>query len=144
MAEAPGFAERILACIELIPSGRVMTYGDVAEFVGTRSARVVGRVLAQDHGTVPWHRVLRADGSLAEHGRFVDFDILGHVNNAVYWAIIEEEIAAQRERGRKRPGHTSACTRAVDADGSQNARQQDREPGEHDPRSETGHKALDQ
>jgi acyl-ACP thioesterase len=33
--------------------------------------------------------------------RFVDFDILGHVNNAVYWAIIEDEIAAQRERGRR-------------------------------------------
>ena len=27
-------------------TGRVMTYGDVAEFVGTRSARTVGRVLA--------------------------------------------------------------------------------------------------
>ena len=44
-----------------------MTYGDVAEFVGTRSARIVGRVLAQDGGTVPWHRVLRADGSCADH-----------------------------------------------------------------------------
>jgi len=60
-------ALRILACVESIPSGRVMTYGDVAEYVGTRSARIIGRVLAMDGGTVPWHRVLRADGSLAEH-----------------------------------------------------------------------------
>jgi alkylated DNA nucleotide flippase Atl1 len=60
-------AERVLACVESIPSGRVMTYGDVAEYAGIRSARQVGRVLANDHGTVPWHRVLRADGSLAEH-----------------------------------------------------------------------------
>jgi methylated-DNA-protein-cysteine methyltransferase-like protein len=67
VAEAKGFADRILACIESIPAGRVMTYGDVAEYAGTRSARVVGRVLAQDDGSVPWHRVLRADGSLAEH-----------------------------------------------------------------------------
>lgn len=67
MSESEGFAERILACIESIPPGRVMTYGDVAELAGTRSARVVGRVLAQDDGSVPWHRVLRADGSLAEH-----------------------------------------------------------------------------
>ena len=67
MAEPDGFAQRILACIEAIPAGRVMTYGDVAEFAGTRSARMVGRVLAADGGTVPWHRVLRADGSLAEH-----------------------------------------------------------------------------
>jgi methylated-DNA-protein-cysteine methyltransferase related protein len=67
MAERGGFAEKILACIESIPPGRVMTYGDVAEFVGVRSARTVGRVLARDDGSVPWHRVLRADGSLAEH-----------------------------------------------------------------------------
>jgi alkylated DNA nucleotide flippase Atl1 len=62
-----GLAQRILACIESIPSGRVMTYGDVAEYAGAPSPRIVGRVLALDHGTVPWHRVLRADGSLAEH-----------------------------------------------------------------------------
>jgi alkylated DNA nucleotide flippase Atl1 len=67
MAEAPEYAHRVLACIESIPPGRVMTYGDVAEFVGLRSARTVGRVLAMDDGSVPWHRVLRADGSLAEH-----------------------------------------------------------------------------
>ena len=67
MTEEAGFAHRILACVDSIPPGRVMTYGDVAEFVGIRSARTVGRVLANDHGTVPWHRILRADGSLPEH-----------------------------------------------------------------------------
>ena len=60
-------AARVLACVESIPPGRVMTYGDVAEYVGIRSARQVGRVLALDSADVPWHRVLRADGSLAEH-----------------------------------------------------------------------------
>ena len=28
--------------------------------------------------------------------RFADFDVLGHVNNAVYWAIVEEHLAARR------------------------------------------------
>jgi alkylated DNA nucleotide flippase Atl1 len=60
-------AQRILACIESIPAGRVMTYGDVAEYAGVSSPRMVGRVLAADDGSVPWHRVMRADGSLAEH-----------------------------------------------------------------------------
>lgn len=60
-------ALRILACVEAIPAGRVMTYGDIAEFVGASSPRIVGRVLAMDDGSVPWHRVLRANGSLAEH-----------------------------------------------------------------------------
>jgi methylated-DNA-protein-cysteine methyltransferase-like protein len=62
-------ALRVLACVQLIPAGRVMAYGDVAEFVGTRAARHVGRVLAADGGTVPWHRVLRSDGTCAEHLR---------------------------------------------------------------------------
>jgi alkylated DNA nucleotide flippase Atl1 len=60
---------RILACVEAIPAGRVMSYGDIAEYVGTRAARNVGRVLAADGGTVPWHRVVRADGRCAEHLR---------------------------------------------------------------------------
>jgi acyl-ACP thioesterase len=28
--------------------------------------------------------------------RFVDFDVLGHVNNSVYWAIVEEQLARLR------------------------------------------------
>jgi len=64
-ADSPA-RDRILACVERIPRGRVMTYGDVAEYAGVSSARIVGRVLSRDGGSVPWHRVLRADGSCAE------------------------------------------------------------------------------
>ena len=62
--------DAVLACVRLIPVGRVMTYGDVAEYVGTRAARNVGRILAGSgelDDTLPWQRVVRADGSLAEH-----------------------------------------------------------------------------
>ena len=31
--------------------------------------------------------------------RFVDFDVMGHVNNAVYWAVVEEYLARFRARG---------------------------------------------
>ena len=44
-----------------------MSYGDVAEYAGGGSGRTVGRVLSRDGGSVPWHRVVRADGSLVEH-----------------------------------------------------------------------------
>lgn len=44
-----------------------MTYGDVAEFTGASNPRIVGRVLAFDDGSVPWHRVLKAGGYLAPH-----------------------------------------------------------------------------
>jgi methylated-DNA-protein-cysteine methyltransferase-like protein len=64
---ADDVAARILACIESIPRGKVMSYGDVAEYAGVSSARTVGRVLALDDGSVPWHRVMRSDGTLADH-----------------------------------------------------------------------------
>lgn len=59
--------ERIRAAVAAIPEGRVATYGDIAAAVGERSARLVGRVLSEDGADVPWHRVLRADGSSAPH-----------------------------------------------------------------------------
>jgi alkylated DNA nucleotide flippase Atl1 len=63
-------AERIFACVESIPAGSVMSYGDVAEYIGTRAARNVGRVLAtESYDGLPWHRVLRSDGTCAEHIR---------------------------------------------------------------------------
>jgi alkylated DNA nucleotide flippase Atl1 len=61
-------AQRILACVESIPVGRVLAYSDVAEFVGTRSAR--------DGGTVAWHRVVRADGTCAPQLRDRQLEIL--------------------------------------------------------------------
>jgi alkylated DNA nucleotide flippase Atl1 len=69
VSEDLSLAQRILDCVDSIPAGKVMSYGDVAEFVGSRAARNVGRVLAADGGTVAWHRVLRADGSCAAHLR---------------------------------------------------------------------------
>ncbi|WP_431042347.1 MGMT family protein [Streptomyces sp. P1-3] len=60
----PEYAERVLEVAELIPSGRVMTYGDVAEWLGEGGPRQVGRVMALYGGAVPWWRVVRADGRL--------------------------------------------------------------------------------
>ncbi|MFD8687036.1 MGMT family protein [Streptomyces sp. NPDC059651] len=60
----PEYAERVLDVAELIPPGRVMTYGDVAEWLGDGGPRQVGRVMALYGGAVPWWRVVRADGAL--------------------------------------------------------------------------------
>jgi alkylated DNA nucleotide flippase Atl1 len=55
--------ELVLELVERIPPGRVMSYGDVAEFVGLGGPRQVGRVMSTSGGGVPWWRVIRADGS---------------------------------------------------------------------------------
>ncbi|QGV78694.1 MGMT family protein [Streptomyces ficellus] len=62
--ELPEYAERVLEVAELIPAGRVMTYGDVAEWLGEGGPRQVGRVMTLYGGAVPWWRVVRADGRL--------------------------------------------------------------------------------
>ena len=68
--------ERVLACVELIPAGKVLSYGDVAEYVGSRAARNVGRVMATEGGAVPWYRVLRSDGTCAPHIRAEQLSLL--------------------------------------------------------------------
>lgn len=62
-AERPAYVDEILAVVERIPRGRVMSCGDVREYVGLSSARLVGSVMRRYGGDVPWHRVVMADGS---------------------------------------------------------------------------------
>lgn len=64
MEELSEYAERVLEVAELIPPGRVMTYGDVAEWLDEGGPRQVGRVMALYGGAVPWWRVVRSDGTL--------------------------------------------------------------------------------
>lgn len=64
MARVPdrGFAEAVLAVVDAIPAGQVMTYGDVAAQLGSRGARAVGQVMAYYGHASAWWRVLRAGG----------------------------------------------------------------------------------
>ena len=57
---------RVYQAVRAVPSGFVTTYGDIARTVGLRSPRQVGQLLAKGTQPAPWHRVVRADGSLAE------------------------------------------------------------------------------
>lgn len=56
------FVSRVLAVVEAIPEGRVMTYGDVAATIGSRAARGVGTVMARYGSDVAWWRVIRSGG----------------------------------------------------------------------------------
>ena len=82
-----GLAERVLRAVELIPPGRVASYGDIAAVVGI-GPRHVGNVLAKYGSGVPWWRVTNRLGeippSLLEDARR-------------HW---EHEIISVREDGR--------------------------------------------
>lgn len=58
--------ELVLRAVEQVPPGRVVSYGDIAELVGT-SARRVGAIMANSGGEVSWWRVTNRDGALPEH-----------------------------------------------------------------------------
>ena len=59
------FAERVREVVRGLPSGTVVTYGEVAEEAGRPgAARAVGNVLAGSEG-LPWWRVVAASGRLA-------------------------------------------------------------------------------
>ncbi|MEU3412379.1 MGMT family protein [Streptomyces sp. NPDC006658] len=91
--ELPEYAERVLEVAERIPPGRVMTYGDVAEWLEEGGPRQVGRVMALYGGAVAWWRVVRSDGVL----------LPGHELRAL--AHYRAEGTPLKQAGRAAQGH---------------------------------------
>ena len=59
-------AEDVLRRARSVPEGRVTTYGDLSP----GAPRFAGAVLSRGQGQdVPWHRIVRADGSLSQGER---------------------------------------------------------------------------
>ncbi len=60
------FADRVYAVVAKIPKGKVMSYKQVAEELGTKAYQAVGQALKNNPYApkVPCHRVIRSDGSI--------------------------------------------------------------------------------
>jgi methylated-DNA-protein-cysteine methyltransferase related protein len=59
-------AAEVLRRVRSVPEGHVTTYGDLSP----GAPRFAGAVLSDcDEPDVPWHRIVRADGSLAKGTR---------------------------------------------------------------------------
>lgn len=74
-ALSPRFARAVYAAVRRIPSGRVVTYGQVAAMLGhPRAARAVGTALARLprnlSRVVPWQRVINSAGRISYKGDF--------------------------------------------------------------------------
>ena len=60
--------QKIHQIISLIPSGKVATYGQIAEIVGRCTARMVGyatSAIPQD-SDIPWQRVINYKGGISQ------------------------------------------------------------------------------
>ena len=70
------FYERVWEVVRRVPRGKVVTYGQVATWLGSpRAARAVGYAMfnAPDdpnnvRKAVPWHRVINSKGEISEGG----------------------------------------------------------------------------
>lgn len=67
----PDFYQCVYLVLAAIPSGKVVTYGEIARLAGfPRSARRVGKLLKQlpPESQLPWHRVINHSGKIALSG----------------------------------------------------------------------------
>ena len=69
----PGFHQKVYDAVRQVPPGRVTTYGDVGTYLGSPTvARHVGWALASlvdSNSSVPWHRVINAQGRISFKGQ---------------------------------------------------------------------------
>ena len=59
--------EKVYQIVTEIPKGKVMTYGQIARYVGANTPRIIGRIMHNNENPkiVPCHRVVFSDGHLA-------------------------------------------------------------------------------
>ncbi len=110
----------ILAIIRAVPRGEVAGYGEIARRAGLPGrARMVARILSNNEDSLlPWHRILRSDGSVAfpkdsaqyteqiQRLRSEGIEVVnGKVRGRKAAATMDEILWAPPEK--KKPGKTS-------------------------------------
>jgi len=80
MKEQESFYDKVYKVVQLIPSGRVTSYGAIAGYLGTKgSARMVGWAMNASHTRVtniPAHRVVNRNGILTGKHHFRGKDLM--------------------------------------------------------------------
>ena len=103
--------ERIYAVVRRIPEGRVVTYGQVAELAGLPGhARQVGYALnALCDDSVPWHRVINAQGRVSARAEPAWEGFQRHLLEAEGVVFSERGVVdLRRYRWRPSEGQTSS------------------------------------
>ncbi|WLD58239.1 MGMT family protein [Salinispirillum sp. LH 10-3-1] len=67
----PEWTEQLYQLVDSLPRHQVTSYGALAKAIGGVGPRQVARAMGQlpEDTQLPWHRVIRSDGTLAEHAR---------------------------------------------------------------------------
>jgi methylated-DNA-protein-cysteine methyltransferase-like protein len=87
------FFARVYQVTQLIPYGRVTSYGAIAGYLGSaRSARMVGWALNKCDTTVPAHRVVNAKGILTGKINFEGINLMQQLLDSEGGKIENNEI----------------------------------------------------
>ena len=106
------FYHAVWQLVRLVPRGRVVTYGQIATWLGSpRAARAVGYAMMHvTNPKIPWHRVINASGKISIGGRLhrpeeqerllrrekVRFDAEGRVDLQRYRWQLDPDAATTR------------------------------------------------
>ncbi|KFD38596.1 MGMT family protein [Schleiferia thermophila] len=89
------FYEMVWDVVRMIPSGRVTTYGHIAEYLGTkRAARMVGYAMNASHSqpTIPAHRVVNRKGMLTGKHHFGSPDQMKKLLEAEGVQVLNDQV----------------------------------------------------
>jgi len=88
------YRSKVYEIVNLIPIGRVMTYGQIADILGEGyTARTVGYVMhAADTANVPWQRVINSQGACSTGRMTIPVNLQQE--------ILEKEGVVFNEKGR--------------------------------------------
>lgn len=89
------FYEMVLEVVRMIPSGRVTTYGHIAEYLGTkRAARMVGYAMNASHSqpSIPAHRVVNRKGMLTGKHHFGSPDQMKKLLEAEGVQVLNDQV----------------------------------------------------
>ena len=94
--DSPSFRELAYELVLRIPAGKVMSYGQVARVLGAGyDARAIGNIMhatPDDGRSIPWHRVINAQGACSTAGMTTPPDLQQR--------LLEAEGVAFNEKGR--------------------------------------------
>ena len=92
------FFEQVFQVVELIPEGRVTSYGAIARYLGTsRSSRMVGWAMNASHTCgryIPAHRVVNRKGLLTGKHFFADENEMADRLRAEGIAVENDQIVS--------------------------------------------------
>jgi len=74
MNQSRSFQEKCYELLKQIPKGKVTTYSEMANAMGSKAWRAVGTAMAKNPNLIktPCHRVVRSDGTIGEYALGTD------------------------------------------------------------------------